>query len=179
MLALGKGAGSCCQQRLRGRLKSRSLYSSCRQRISGAGTAGVPAGGHGGAGGTPGLAWLPAADKTAPVPACKASPRGPKQQPSWGKAAEQPRGGRHLRKGSGAVGARSSVHLLPAVPGRHVLAVGSIRRQEGGLLRTHPALKRLPGLWGEACSVPTAAAENPSPEGMCFFEHPSARLEAR
>lgn len=99
--ALGKAVGSCCQQRLRGRLKSRSLHSSCRQRISGTGTAGVPAGGRGGAGGTPGLAWLPAADKTAPVPACKASLLGPKQQPSWGKADEQRRGGRHLRKGRG------------------------------------------------------------------------------
>lgn len=67
-----------------------------------------------------------------------------------------------------------SIHLLPVV-----LAVGSIRRLEGGVLPTHPTLKRLPGPWGEARSVPTAAAENPSPEGTCFFEHPSAQLATR
>lgn len=72
-----------------------------------------------------------------------------------------------------------SIHLLPVVLGRHVLAVGSIRRLEGGVLPTHPTLKRLPGPWGEARSVPTAAAENPSPEGTCFFEHPSAQLATR
>lgn len=144
-----RGAGSCRQQRLRGRLKSRSPPGSCRRRGAGAGTAGVPAGGHaagaGGAGGPPGPAWLPAADKTAPVPGCKAPLLGPKQQPSQGKAAERALGTEAAQEGErGCVlpaprsPAPRSPLPLPAVPGSPGPAAGSGGRWKAPCRRHTP-----------------------------------------
>lgn len=170
--ALGKGAGSCCQQRLRGRLKSRSLSGSCRQRISGAGTAGVPAGGPRGS-------WQHSKGlrgcqlQTRQLLSLLAKLLFLAQSSSLLGARKAP------QEGERSHGHSLSVHLLPVVLGR--LAAGSIRRLEGGLQPTHPTLKRLPGLWGKAHSVPTAAAENPSPEGTCFWSsrQPSSQQSER